>query len=382
MSSPAFHRDRLTIYSYITLAAYIWGVYGLGPALLLMRDETGMSLTVSSLHSTALAIGVILAGFIGSPTVARFGRGGTLQLGAALASVGLLGLAIFRNPALSIPSVVMIGVGGSIATNAMNAFFIIHHGKHAPGAIGESNAGAVLAGMLSPLAMGALVAAGANWRLALLVPVAMFAGARLYRGNANALEAQGETHHDAGSGALPRLYWWAWIAMLLCVATEFSFVIWSGDIMRDQAHVSTATAASSLSAMAVGMMISRLTIARLNRRFDIEQIFRASLVLPIVAWVPMWFSSDAMVMLALLFVIGIGLGYHFPLTLNRMLVSAPGLTDKAATKSSLASGIAIGGSPFLLATLSSTIGLHTAFVMVPLLLTLALLSAIKHPVAH
>lgn len=381
MSTAAFHRDRLTIYSYVTLAAYIWGVYGLGPALLLMRDETGMSLTVSSLHSTALALGVIVAGIIGSATVQRLGRAGTLQTGAAIAGIGLLGLALTRSPFTTIPSAMFMGIGGSIATNAMNAFFSIHHGKHAPAAIGESNAMAVLAGLLSPLAMGALVSADADWRLALLIPVAMFAGARAFRGNAEPLEIQGEVHHDTGN-RLPGLYWWGWLAMFLCVATEFSFVMWAGDVLRDQANVSTATAASALSAVAVGMVIARLTIAQLNRRFDIERVFLVSLVVPIIAWVPMWFSHSATIILSMMFIVGIGLGFHFPLTMNRLLVASPGMPDKAAAWSSIASGLAIGGSPFALATLSNAVGLHTAFVMVPTLLTLAIALVIMRPIKH
>jgi hypothetical protein len=86
------------------------------------------------------------------------------------------------------------------------------------------------------------------------------------------------------------------------------------------------------------------------------------------------------VILSSMFVIGLGLGYHFPLTMNRLLVAAPGLADAAATRSSLASGLAIGASPFVLATLSDAIGLHSAFVMVPVLLTVALAVSVKHPV--
>lgn len=381
VNTQPFVRNRLTIYNYVTLAAYIWGVYGLGPALLLMRDETGMTRTMSSLHSTGLAVGIVIAGFTGAQFVRRLGRGGTLQTGALLASAGVLGLAVFRTPWLSLPSTMLLGLGGSIATNAMNAYFSVHFGRHAPAAIGESNAGAVLAGLLAPLAMGALVASNLDWRFALVVPVLMFGGARLFRGDPEDLEVQGESSHDVGA-SLPRPYWWAWLAMVLCVATEFSFVLWSGDVLRDQARVSTATAASSLSAVAIGMMLARLTISKLNKHFDIERVFLTSLLLPIVAWVPMWLSHNATVILSAMFVVGVGLGYHYPLTLNRMLVAAPGMPDAAAARSALASGLAIGGSPFALALLSNAFGLHTAFIMVPTLLTLCIALVLTHPVRH
>ena len=363
MSTAAFHRDRLTIYGYVTLSAYVWGIYGLGPALLLMRDETGMSRTMASLHSTGVALGVIGAGVFTSAVISAWGRAHTLSRGAAIAGAGLIGLAAGHNTWLSLPSTVLLGFGGSIAVNALNAAFSVRLGRNAAAAIGESNAMAVLAGMIAPLVMGALVAADLNWRLALLVPVAMFAAARALRGDGSGLDLPAETHHDAGT-KLPSPYWWGWLVMMLCVAAEFTFVLWSGDIIRDQAQVSVATAASALSAISLGMFIARLTIAVLSPRFDIERIFFVSLVLPILGWIPMWLSHSATVILVALFVIGLGLGYHFPLAMNRLLVAAPGMPDAAAARSSLASGIAISGSPFALATLSNAVGLHTAVAIV------------------
>lgn len=379
MNTPHFRRDRLTIYGYVTVSAYIWAVYALGPALLIMRDETGMSRTVSSLHSTALALGIFLVGFVGTRFMQRLGRARAMQMGTLFAALGILGFAWSTTPVFSLPSALILGLGGSMAINAQNAFFSIHHGTQAPAAIGESNAMAVLAGLLSPLALGAMVAANLSWRLAMCVPVAMFILARVLRGNPAELEVRGDSARPHGT-RLPRLYWWAWSTMTLCVATEFSFVLWSGDVLRDQADVSTATAAAALSAVAIGMAIARFTISPLSRHYDIERLFLASLVLPIAAWVPMWLSTSAPVILSSMFVIGLGLGYHFPLTMNRLLVAAPGLADAAATRSSLASGLAIGASPFVLATLSDAIGLHSAFVMVPVLLTVALAVSVKHPV--
>lgn len=381
MSPTPYRRDRLTIYSYVTLAAYVWGIYGLGPALLLMRDETGMSRTMASLHSTGLAVGIVGAGLLTSAAIRTFGRSGAMQWGAAGASLGLIGLATGPVPWVSVPSSVLLGFCGSIAVNALNAFFSVRHGVHAPTAIGESNALAVLAGMVAPLTMGALVAADLNWRLALFVPVVIFGVSWALRGDSSTMDAPAEQHHDVGS-RLPAAYWWGWLVMALCVAAEFAFVLWSGDIIRDQAKVSTATATSALSAISLGMVLARLTIGQLNRRFDIERVFLVSLVMPIIAWVPMWLSHSASVILVALFVIGLGLGYHFPLAMNRLLVAAPGMPDAAAARSSLASGLAISSSPFLLASLAGTVGLHTAFAMVPVLLGLAVLVTATHRITH
>lgn len=379
VTTEKFARDRLTVYAYCNVSAYVWAMYGMGPALLIMRDETGMSRTLSSLHSTALAFGVILAGLVGARLITGLGRGGSMDAGAALTALAVLGFAFGPVPVLTMASAFVMGFAGSITINAQNAFFSVHHGRYASTAIGESNGYAVAAGLASPLALGALVGIDANWRIAMLVPVFLLALSRLIRGDGAPLEARAEAH-DSHIDRLTSLYWWSWLSMLLCVATEFAFVLWAGDVLRDQAGASTAVAAAALSAVAVGMMLARFTMSAVTRRISLDRLFLVSLLVPAIAWLPMWLSTSAPMILACMFVIGFGLGYHFPVGMSRMLIAAPGLADEAANRSSLASGIAISGSPFLLAVLSDAVGLHTAFIMVPVLLAAAVVTVVTHPV--
>ena len=54
-------RDRLTWLAYLQVAAYGYFLYGFGPTVSLLRDEQGISRTLSGLHGTALAVGALLA---------------------------------------------------------------------------------------------------------------------------------------------------------------------------------------------------------------------------------------------------------------------------------------------------------------------------------
>ena len=65
---------------------------------------------------------------------------------------------------------------------------------------------------------------------------------------------------------------------------------------------------------------------------------------------------------------------------RRAIAVAPGRTDLAATRVSLAAGIASGCAPFLLGFAADRVGTHTAFLIVPVLIVAAMaLLAVSHP---
>jgi hypothetical protein len=53
--------------------------------------------------------------------------------------------------------------------------------------------------------------------------------------------------------------------------------------------------------------------------------------------------------------------------------------DLAIGKSSLAAGIAIGGAPFLLGVLGDSVGISLAYIMVPVLIAIAMITIVKVP---
>jgi predicted MFS family arabinose efflux permease len=379
VTSRRLQRDRLTYFGYLSTAAYVWGLYGMGPALLLLRDETGMTRTVSSFHSSAMAFGVFLIGVVGATVTKRFGRGNTISLGSAGAGVGISLVAFGPSALFSVAGAFIMGCGGSLLLNGVAAFLIEHHGKLSAQALGEQNGIGVTAGLLSPLALGALVSAGWDWRLALVVGPVLFVVAQTLRGSASSFSSATPAHTDS-SGRLPAAYWWGWGTLTLCIGVEFSFVMWAGDVLRDQSDASVSLAAASLTAVAGGMAAGRFCIGALLRRMRVEQLFMASLLLPLVMWVPMWVSHNSTIILLAMLTIGVGLGFHYPLGFNRMLAAAPGHTDRAAARSSLASGLAIGLAPLGLGALADAVGLHSAFIAVPGMLVAAIALTVLRPI--
>lgn len=380
LPDTGFRRDRLTIYAYILLLAYVWALYSVGPALLMLREELGYTRTIGSLHSVALSFGIITVGFVGARVTKAIGRSRSVEIGTVGVAVGVLLLSYAPTPWLSIPGGFLIGFGGSMLTNPMNAFLTLHHHRHGPRAIAESNAGAAFAGLAAPLLIGGLVALQLDWRFALLAGLAVLLVGTAMRGDATALEIVEPPHEHSGT-RLPTLYWRNWFALALCIGAEFSFMLWSGDLLRDRAQVSTAVAAAGLSAVAVGMTISRIASSRLLKHYSMQQLFVGATVLALVMWFPLWFSTSAPIMLASMLVIGLGLGAHFPLGMSRLLKSAPGMVEEAAARSSLAAGLAGAIMPFALGVIGDAVGIHAAFVAVPLLFVVALITAVRNPVA-
>jgi MFS family permease len=67
-------------------------------------------------------------------------------------------------------------------------------------------------------------------------------------------------------------------------------------------------------------------------------------------------------------IVGLGLGLQYPVLLPSFVAGFPDAPDRAAARGALASGLAIGGAPLVLASLSDRLGLHDAYLIVPLLL--------------
>lgn len=57
-----FHRDRYTWLAYLSLAFYGYFLNVLGPITPFLKEELGLSYTLSSLHFTAFAVGILFVG--------------------------------------------------------------------------------------------------------------------------------------------------------------------------------------------------------------------------------------------------------------------------------------------------------------------------------
>lgn len=362
-------RDRLTWLVYLQLGVYGYILYGLGPSIRLLRDDQEISKTLSGLHGTGMALGAVVVGLIGPQVVQRIGRSRALWGGLATACAGIALFCAFTALPVTLFAVVVTTFGGSFVVTASSTVLADHAGS---GAVSEGHAGAAVIGLCAPLIVGGAVAVGAGWRMGLLVGVVLAGMLVLVLGRVTIPDHRlVEGHDPTPSGSLPARYWWAWTAIAFCVAVEFSMTIWTSDILRDRVGMSEGAAAAGVTALVAGMAVGRIVGGAILLRRELDWVFARALVLAAIGFALFWISTSPVLALTGLVLCGLGMAAHFPVGLLRALRTAPGRSDLASTRSSLAVGVAVGVGPFLLGAIADGVGTHMAFLVVPAFLVLA-----------
>ena len=136
---PPFHRDELTWLAFGMLGFYNYLLSGLGPLMPSLREELGLSYTIASLHFSAFAVGMILAGLVGDRVVRRYGRRTVFWIGASGLVAGAVALTIFHTPILTVGSVLLMGGVGSLVLILIPAILADRHGENRAVAIVEAN---------------------------------------------------------------------------------------------------------------------------------------------------------------------------------------------------------------------------------------------------
>lgn len=363
-----FRRDALTWLAYGMLGFYNYLLSGLGPLMPSLREELGLSYTVASFHFSAFAIGMILAGVLGDRVVARWGRTATFWVGTIGLAGGALALTIFRQPVLTVGSVLLMGSVGSLVLVLIPAILADRHGARRTLAIVEANILSAATGALAGVLIGLGERTAAGWRgaifLSLLMPLLLF----LRFGRVPLPEAAGPAAAVQKQEArLPAAYWAYWVTIVLAVGVEFSLIFWGADFLV-AAGLSASAAATTVSLFLWGMVAGRIAGRQIAQRMATERLLPGAFALATIGFLIYWLAPVAAVAVIGLFVAGFGVANLFPLTSALALGAAPGMTNEAGARFSLASGTAILAAPLLLGALADKAGIWLAYAVVPLFL--------------
>ncbi|MGZ6316887.1 MAG: MFS transporter, partial [Anaerolineales bacterium] len=122
-------RDRLTWLAYLMLAFYSYFINIFGPITPYLKSELKLSYTVSSLHFSAFALGMIGAGLIGHRVIQRIGRWNALWVSAFGISFGSILLIAGHNPVLTIGASFFMGLVGSLVLTVVPSVLADRHGE-------------------------------------------------------------------------------------------------------------------------------------------------------------------------------------------------------------------------------------------------------------
>jgi predicted MFS family arabinose efflux permease len=388
MSLPVVHapvrpvHDRPTLVSYASLATWSWFVYGFGASLALLRDDQGTTAWLGGLHSTALAAGGIIGALLTPRLNHRFGRGPVAR-GAAIGTA--LCILWYLWPGMpvggTLTAIFVTCFFGNIVVVCINSFIATHQGAASPAAFTESTGLAALMGLLAPLGVGLAAATVLGWRAGLLVSVVAFACVELWRGRQLAVYgAAGQVLTRKEAGALPSRTWWALVAGMSYIGAEFCLSLWGADLLRERAGLSPAAAAAGLSTVLGGLFVGRVFGVQIAERMSTERLLRLSLVAGFVAFAIAWLVTNPVAILVALFLTGVGLSLVWPLSMSRIIRAAEGSTDRASSLALAFTTTAIGLAPFVLGAVTGSLGVHVAFLIVPLLLVVTFVLVVVRPV--
>ena len=370
-AATSITRDRFTWLTYLMLGCYSYLLNGMGPIIPFLRAELQMSYTLSSLHSSAFAVGMLLAGVLADRCIGRFGRR-TVFWGAAFGMSGSALLFILvPHPAFTITSALLIGTIGSFLLVIIPSTLSERYGNLRAVALSEANVAASLSGACAPMVVSLFVKLHLGWRGALVAMLFVVALLWMIFKNARFPEAAlAAKEQSSKRPKLPRRYWAWWSVLVLGVAVEFCIIFWCATFLEVERGLPRATAAFSVSIFLAAMVIGRLGGSMLSHRFSSHQILLGSVIVSLFGFALHWGSHVLGLVLFGLFLAGVGVANLYPQLLSLAVGSAGALTDMASARASLASGTAILSLPLLLGAFADFFGLGRAYAIVIVLLVL------------
>ncbi|MFB4277291.1 MULTISPECIES: MFS transporter [unclassified Nonomuraea] len=291
--------------------------------------------------------------------MARVGSRAVLRAGGPLTALSLLGVAVAPDLPLLLVAVALFGMAFGTVDVAMNAQGSaveqaykrpLMNGMHAGWCVG-----AISAGGLGSLAIAADLPFTLHVTLIALVslPVMVLLG-RTYLP-----EPPAAATATAGRRRMPPIVYLLGAIMFFAFMVEGTVADWNGLYMRDELGAPEALAALGYPVFEAGMLIARLTGDRLRVRFGVRGMLTVSGVATAGFFAVVLLAPAALVAVAAMFFVGLGVATISPLTLSLAgtATDAPGPAIAQAGAMGYA-GLLLG--PVVIGFLSDATSLRTA----------------------
>jgi MFS family permease len=357
-------RNTWTLYWLLGLVGFL--LNGLGAALGSLKDQLHVDRAQVAFYPTLFAAGLLCIGVVGPRLVGAVGRVTLGRVSLGLIGAGALLLCSGWRPATMVGAA-LLGLGSATVVQLVSAGLADQHGARAPAALGEANALSSAASVAGPLAVAAGIVVLGDWRVGyLLLPLVAIVLL------APRIEASPLTDHPAdlhelraAAGLPPGPMLGRWITLLLSISVEFCMVFWVADALNAWHGAGAGLGAAATGLFVAGMAAGRTGSQRLIGDRHPLRVTSASAAVALAGFAVFWSAADIAVAAVGLVVMGAGVALLYPLSLARVVAAWPDRPDGAAARAGLASGVAIGVSPLVLAALADVVGLRTAFLLVP-----------------
>ncbi len=375
LDRPALNRDGLTLTAFGVLGLNGFLLNGIGSILAPLQDQLQTSRAAVAVYPSLIAGALVVVGLFGGRAVAALGH--RRGLSAALV-LSVTGVVLLGSPArwLTLVGAVLLGTGVALMISLVPAVLAQRHPTMAPAAFGEANAVASMTALIAPAAVAATLALGWGWRAGYILPALPAAAALLYfvtrrrfafggpRAARDAAPARALTGPGLYPGRLaPRL-----AVLFAAVSVEFCLVFWAAQALKEWHGADPATATALGATFLAGMAIVRAGSSWLTTGRHPLQVVLASSGLTLVGFLVFWTVPSIGGAAVGLLLAGGGVALMFPALLARAVSAQPLTPDRTTRLCALMSGLAIGLAPLVLARLADSVGLRSAYLVVPALL--------------
>src|SRR5581483_3641898 len=366
LARPGIVRDALTWHLYLFFGFFQFLVNVQGNVVPFLKEELGFSYRVAGLHLSGFAVGAGLVGLAGYLVTRRLGRKAMLVFGVGGMAVAGLLLCLAGSPAESIGSTVLMGLASGFIISIAYPVLAEIHGRAKDIAFGEINAVCYGFGIAAPLLTGIVVSLGLGWRTAIVVD-AVF-GLALLASFARLGVPEAPVRAAERGERLPLLYWTYWLSLAFGISLEFCALFWAPTYLEKVIGLDAASAASLAAAFAIAMFLGRAIGSRLVRTMTPAAILFGAYALQAIGFLLYFFAGGAVVAVAGLFILGLGVSVLFPLLFALAIGAAGKATDLASARSLLAGSAAVLTMPAALGALADLVGLHQAHAIMPVLI--------------
>ncbi|HEY2318010.1 MAG TPA: MFS transporter [Solirubrobacteraceae bacterium] len=370
----SYRRDSFTWTAFGALFAFGYLNALLGPSLPYLRSAEGIPYLVGALHQVAFALGGGLAGAIAARDRVTLGRQAVIAgglMGAALAglAVGYGGIA-----PITIAAAFLMGLLATLALIRVWAALADAHGPRRAVAMTEGEVAVSLAGIATPLLIGALAAGAATWRLAFAIGTvaAGLAAAGVLRADVPAPRTA--TRERSGRGrAQPTL-----VIIFAIVALEFALSFWLASYLNDDVGLARGTAVAMVSGLYAANLLGRLGASRLARTQTPERLLAAALTVILIGLPFLLAATSVAAAVAGIVLAGAGIGALFPLTSSLHIQASGRTADGALGETLIVAALGQTTGPLVAGGIAQVATLRTGLLVLPALTLLAATSLAVH----
>ena len=369
-----YRRDGFTWTAFGALFAFGYLNAVLGPALPYLRSVEGISYLVAALHQAAFAIGGGIAGTVSARDTLPFGR--RTAVAAGLTGAGLAALAVGYGDAapITIAGALLMGMLATLALIRVWAALADAHGPRRAVAMSEGEMAVSLAGIATPLLIGALAGSGATWRLALAIgaATAVLAVIGVLRADVPAPRAA-TREHPPKARIQPTL-----VIVFAIVALEFALSFWLASYLNDDVGLVRHAAVALVSVLYAANLAGRLLASRFARAHPPERLLVAALGSVLAGLPCLLVATSVGAAVAGIVLTGAGIAALFPLT-SSLHVQASGHTaDSALGEILTVAALGQIAGPLLAGAIAQASSLRAGLLVLPALTLLAAAGLTAH----